>query len=297
MKARLLLVIALGTALVALPAAALARSSHAASNSQHYPDSTGEDPQAPDITSIDVSNDDSGLITFKVNISNRPTLTSDMTILIFLNTDQNTSTGDPNALGADYAIELDPGTVNLFQWNGTTYAAAASQTSLTYSYDTTGATIDVAASDLNGTKSFSFGVIAISGITLDANGNPDFTNSHEDLAPDAGHGFFSYQVIAKLTLTQTAFTTAPSPARAGRRFSASLGANESDTNGPVTKGTVACSARVGGRHLTSTHSLSNGVASCFWNLPATAKGKTLRGTIAVTVQGTTLSKSFSVKVK
>ncbi len=44
---------------------------------------------APDITSVVVSNDDAGMITFKVNISNRPTLTPDMSVLLFLDTDQN----------------------------------------------------------------------------------------------------------------------------------------------------------------------------------------------------------------
>jgi hypothetical protein len=38
-----------------------------------------------------------------------------MYALIFLDTDQNVSTGDPMALGADYVIELDPGAVGLFQ--------------------------------------------------------------------------------------------------------------------------------------------------------------------------------------
>lgn len=289
MKARLLLLLALGATLVALPTVALA------SNSQSYPDSTGEDAQAPDITSIDVSNDDTGLITFKLNISNKPTFTSDMSFLIFINADQNASTGDPQSLGADYAIELDPGAVNLFQWNGSDYAAASSQTSLTYSYDATGPTIHINASDLNGTRSFGFGTIAIAGIAVDAQGNPDFTNVHEDFAPDQGHGFFNYTVIAKLTLTQTAFTT--SRAKAGARFSASLGVNESDTNGPVTKGTVACSATVAGKRLPATHALANGVATCYWKLPKTAKGKTLRGKVSVTVQGTTLTKAFAVKVR
>ena len=58
----------LAALLVAVPAA-LAGSSHRVANSASFPDSTGEDANAPDITSVNVSNDDAGLITFQVNIS------------------------------------------------------------------------------------------------------------------------------------------------------------------------------------------------------------------------------------
>ena len=241
MKARLVFAIAFGAALVALPATALGSSAHVESNSQNFPDSTGEDAQAPDITSVQVSNDDAGMITIKVNISNRPALTSDMVVLVYLDTDQKATTGDSNLLGSDYVIQLVPGAVALFQWNGS-----------------------------------------------------DFTNAHTDLAPDPGHGFFSYKVIAKVKLTQTAYTVGA--AKAGKAFQVSLAADESDTGGPVTKATVTCSAKVGGVSVRGTHSLANGVATCVFKLPATAKGKTLSGKISVTVQGATLAKTFSAKV-
>jgi hypothetical protein len=297
LKARLLMVVALGAVLVALPTGALGSASRIATNNQSFPDSTGEDPNAPDITSVNVSNTDAGDITFKVNISNRPTITPDMTVLIYLNTDNNQATGDPNTLGADDVIEVDAGAVGMFQWNGTTYTTAPSQTSLTYAYDATGATVHINASDLGGTKALQFVVEAISGIGTDANGDADFTNAHGDVAPDPGHGLFSYSVLTKLTLKQTAFTTTPKPAKSGARFTASLAATESDTNGPIAKATITCAATDKGKKLPATHSLANGVASCFWKLPKTAKGTTLHGTITVTVQGTTLKKSFSAKVK
>ena len=226
MKARLAIAIALGAALLAVPAAL-------GSNSQSFPDSIGENANAPDITSVAVTNDDSANITFKINISNRPALTQDMDVLVFLNTDGSGTVGDPNAYGADYAIELDPGTVNLFQWvaSANNYLAAPSQTSLTYSYDATGATIHVNASDLGNPKVIGFGVIADSGITVDANGDPDFTNAQTDIAPDLGHGFYTYNVLIKVHLTKTAFTT--TPAKAGKPFAASLSATESDTGAAV----------------------------------------------------------------
>jgi hypothetical protein len=297
LRARLVLIAAVGAALVALPAGALGSSSRVTTNSQSFADSTGEDANAPDITSIDVTNTDAGLITFHIAISNRPTFTSDMAVLVWLDTDANPATGDPKALGADYVIELDPGAVGLFKWNGTTFDNAPSATTLTFTYDTTGATIHIGVQDLAGTKAINFGADAISGITTDASGNADFTNAHDDLAPDPGHGFFNYSVLTKLTLKQAAFAYTPKPAKSGARLTATLAATESDTSGPVAGATVTCVATIKGVRLRATHSLANGVASCFWKIPKTAKGKTLVGKITITLKGTTLAHGFTTKIR
>ena len=297
MKARLVLIAAVAAALVALPAGALGSGARATTNTQSFPDSTGEDASAPDITSIDVSNTDNGLITFHVAISNRPTLTPDMAVLLWIDSDANAATGDPQSLGAEYVIELDPGAIGLFKWDGTTYTNAPSSTTLTYAYDATGATIRIGTQDLDATKLINFGVDAISGITTDASGNADFTNAHNDLAPDPGHGFYNYAVLTKLTLTQTAFAYTPKPAKSGARLTATLAATESDTSGPVAGATVTCVATIKGVRLRATHSLANGVASCFWKLAKTAKGKTLVGKISITLQGTTLSHGFTTKIR
>jgi hypothetical protein len=294
---KLLTMLVLGVALVAMPAVALGGDARHDKNSVTFPDSTGEDAAAPDITSVVVSNDDAGLITFQINVSNRPALAADMEFLILFDTDKNPNTGGSNFLGADYAIDLVPGAVDLFQWNGTTYARAASQASLTFSYAATGPVIRISAADLGKTKAFNFGVIASSGIVVDAAGNPDYTNAHNDFAPDAGHGFNSYPVLTKLVLTVTAFTTAPRPAKAGRPFTASLAANENDTAGPVQAGTVGCAASIAGvRLVVVTHAVRNGVAVCVWRIPATAKGRIVRGLITLTVRGTQVTRGFSARV-
>jgi hypothetical protein len=290
-------VLLLAAMVVAVPTSALAKNATATANSQTFTDSTGEDPNGPDITSVVVSNDDAGLVTFKINISNRPALTADMFLSLVIDTDQQASTGDPQASGADYLIELDPGSVNLYKWNGTDYTTAPSQTSVTYTYDSTGATIRASAAELGTTKAFNFFALAFSGVATDASGNADFTNAHADGAPDSGHGSFSYQVLTKLVLSVQSFTTSPKPAKAGKAFVANLAASENDTNGPVAAGTVACSATVGTKHLSATaHRLTNGLATCSWSLPRTAKGKTLHGTVSLTVKGTTVVRSFTAKV-
>ncbi|HZO61733.1 MAG TPA: hypothetical protein VFB35_02010 [Gaiellaceae bacterium] len=295
MQPKLAIGAALAALLVAVPVA-LGGSTHASSNTATFIDSIGEDAAAPDITGIAVSNDDAGNITFQINISNRPALTPDMLVLLFLDTDNNTSTGDPDTGGADYVIQLQSGAVGLFQWQNNDFVFATSQTSLTYAYPSTGPTIHVSASDLGRTKAIKFVTLAISGIGTDAAGAPDFTNAHGDAAPDSGHGLYSYQVLTRLILSVTAFTTSPKPAKAGRTFSVSLAATENDTSGPVKAGTVSCAATLARKRIVATtHVLANGVASCIWRIPRTAKGLTIRGTITLTVQGTQVSRPFSAR--
>jgi hypothetical protein len=282
---------------IAVPAVAVGSVSRAASNCATFSDSTGEDVNGPDITSTVVCNDDAGIVTFQVNISNRPLLTADMVILLFLDTDRNGSTGDPQNFGADYAIQLVAGQVSLFQWNGSDYVVAQSQSSLTFSYAATGATIRVSASELGMTKGFNFAVLAASGISLDSQGNQDFTNAHTDLSPDPGHGTFAYQVLTRLTLSVVAFSTSPKPARAGKTFSAALTANESDTGALVQQGRITCVARIAGRKAVLKASrLVDGVAACVWSIPKTARDKTIRGTITLTVQGVRVTRSFAATI-
>ena len=70
-----------------------------------------------------------------------------------------------------------------------------------------------------------------------------------------------------------------------------------DTSGPVTAGTVTCNATIAFKHITPTaKALKSGIAACQWHLPVTSKGKTLRGTITLTVQGVTVTRSFTAKI-
>lgn len=293
MKRHVLLLFLVGIALAAVPSIASGDSSRASSNTTTFPDSIGEDVNAPDITNVVVSNDDAGMITFQVNIPNRPALTPDMFMLIFIDSDNNSTTGDA---GVEYVIDLEPGQVGLFQWNGATYVQAASQTSLTYSW-ASGATIHISAADLGKTKAFAFVAVAFSGFALDANGNEDDTNLKRDSAPDPGHGLFTYNVLTKLVLKVTALTVAPRPAKAGRPLTVSMAATENDTNGPVTTGTVTCAASVAGAKLVpTTHVVRNGVAVCTWKVPATAKGRIVRGLITLKVKGVSTTRGFSDRV-
>ena len=287
-----------GVALLAAPSGAGSSPARVASNSQTYTDSTGEDPQGPDITTITVSNDDAGDITIKVAIPNRPQFTQDQLDFVFIDSDANQATGDPNSFGADYVIQLLGGEAVLFKWDPTTsdYTLASTQSSLSYSW-AGGPTFKINASDLSNTRKFNFGVVALSGLVIDpTTNNIDDTNAHRDQAPTIG--LYSYEVkITPPTLVVKRFAHAPAQPTAGKPFALQLTVARSDTGAVLQGGTVTCVGRVGSTKLPAqTHRVVNRVAICSWRLPASAKGKTFRGSISITFEGLNAGRSFSGKI-
>jgi hypothetical protein len=298
----------LASALVAVAALVLAGAGTAArtaalANSVTFQDSSGEDAAAPDISTLVVSNDNQGNITFTINMPNRPTLDADMLVLVQLDTDANAATGDPEVLGSDYAIELDGpfsgrAEVGLFRWTGSEYSAnGVPQTSLVFAYTNGAATIRINARELGATKKFNFGAISVAGVVLLPTGEPNFDNIHVDLAPDAGHGFYSYEVkTTPPSLAMRAAGSAPARPRAGRTWSVFSTVTRVDTGDAVTSGRVTCRALVGGRTIIGRGSFAGGRARCSFTVPASAKGKRLRGTMTVVSGGLRASRGFNAVV-
>jgi hypothetical protein len=302
----LLVTLAAAIALVAsVTPAGNATPSRAVLNNVPFPDSIGEDPNGLDITTLNLANDDQGNITLTINVPNRPTLTGDMLFFVFIDADANPATGDVQSLGADYAIELDgplngAAGVGLFRWDGANFTAAGvPQTTLRFAYANGAATININASELGATKRFSFAVIAVSGIVLDAMGELDFTNAHFDYAPDAGHGFFSYDVkITPPALVVKSFGMRPLKPHAGKPFSVFLVYARSDGSAATGVDTVTCKASIAGHALrASSPVVANGRATCTFAIPKTAKGKTIRATVTVvSPEGPKATHSFAAKV-
>ena len=287
-----------------LPVVGGAAPSHVQANSTTYEDSSGDNPGGQDIQTIVASNDNTGLISFQINIVTPPSLTGLQLLDINIDADNNPSTGDtdPLDLGADYAIELFQNQVTLFKWDGTTFSRSAAgppESTLIFSNGTNGLTIKINASELGNAKKINFSVTAVSGVTMDSSGNLDFSNAKADFAPDLGHGFYAYDVkTAKLKLVAKSFRTSPGAPHAGGSFTAQLVAARNDTGATIQSGTVRCSARAGGTPIGArVHRISGKVARCTWLIPSSARGKTLHGTIAVSFEGLTVSKSFSLPIR
>ena len=298
------LVLAIAVAVVALPALASGALSAPAANSTSYQDSTGENAAAPDITTLTASNTDAGMLSIKVNVPNRPTFGQDMLIELFVDSDNNTSTGDSDPLtaGADYAIEIFGGDASLFRWDGSGFTRRAGDppaTSLIFSYQG-GITVNISTAELGNTRALKFSVIVFSGITIDpATSDLDFTNAVADIAPAAGAGLYSYEVkITPPTLVVKSLKPTPKAPKAGLPFTLRLVAARSDTGAAVQNGRVTCIGRVGNARLKAQlQRVQGGAATCTWNLPAAAKGKTFRGSVSVAFEGLKASQSYAGKVR
>jgi hypothetical protein len=297
------LILAIVVAVVALPTVASGAFSSPdaptaiASNTTTYQDSTGEEAGSPDITTIVVSNDDAATISFRINTPSKPQYTPDIAIIMFLDSDANQSTGDPESLGADHILQLIQGEILLFRWDGADYSLSATQASLSYAWSG-GATIRINASDLNNSRRFNFDVLTVAGIAFDpATGAIDCTACKRDFAPTIG--FYGYDVkITPPTLVVRSLKPTPRTPVVGRPFTLRLVAARSDTGAVVRNGRVACIGRIGNARLKAqVQRVEGGAATCTWNIPATAKGKSFRGSVAVVFEGLRASQSYAAKVR
>ena len=158
-----------------------------------FSDAVGEDLAAPDIGTVVVSNDDTGLLTFRIEIPNHPLLTEDLRIRVWLDTDADSETG---LRGADRYLlvdrwELGLGEVALFTCGSTACSGGKalptrSGPPLRFAYRD-GATLTAEAADLGivGPQRIVFWIEAWSGIGFDpVTRRYDLTNARPDFAPD-----------------------------------------------------------------------------------------------------------------
>jgi hypothetical protein len=96
------------------------------SNPQTFADPAGDSGNAPDITTVTVSNDGSGNITFQVTVPNRSALASRDQMLIRVDADRNQATGSSG--GFEYAIELGASGATLLCLGGSNSVAATAPT-------------------------------------------------------------------------------------------------------------------------------------------------------------------------
>jgi hypothetical protein len=280
----------LGSALVAAPAQA--------ANKAAFQDAIGENPNGVDITSVLVSNDIAGLLTFRVNIPSRPTFAEDMRLRVWFDSDSNRETGltQPDVAGRDYFILWDRDGVRLFRCGGSSCTNATPQRTLGSSYRG-GATLSISASEINA-KRFKFGVEATAGLRYDpATRRFDVSNATLDYAPERDR-FWSYAVrLAPSRLLVKSLSTTPARPQAGERLSVRLAVARADTGALLSSGRVTCAARIGARPLKpSSQGFSGGRATCVFAVPPGAEGRTLRGLVTVAFAGRRVTKSFSRRI-
>ena len=77
-----------------------------AGNSASFSDPAGDGNPAPDLTGLTVSNDDAGMVTIKVSLANRATLSAADEVTVGIDSDQNPDTGGV-FYGAEFELTLE----------------------------------------------------------------------------------------------------------------------------------------------------------------------------------------------
>jgi hypothetical protein len=181
--------------------------------------------------------------------------------------------------------------------------AGSAPTSLSFSYASGAARFSLDADELGldvrlgiATR-LEFSVAAYSNVVYDPATGFDLSHAHFDFAPE-GNTYFTYLVRfgpSRLTVRNVALE--PSPPRAGRPFVVRLEAARDDTGAAVTAGAVTCTAKIGSRAIrVRSRGFAGGHALCRYALPASSRGATIRGTIAVTFAGKTVTRSFARRI-
>ena len=223
---------------------------------------TYTDPQgdaqagAADITRLDVSNDVDGNITFELTFANRTALGPGDTIHIFLNSDNDSTTGQ---FGLDYVIVVQATGADLLRASPPSFAPAPHPT-LTSANG--GRTIRINRDDLGESRGFTFFVQVL----VDRNVG--------DEAPDTAA--FLYTLALKPVLDSLAARFSPARPKAGKLFRVASTSLRLDDGNDVRAERITCIARVNGKRL---------AGRCSWRIPANARGKRLVVTITARYRG------------
>jgi hypothetical protein len=261
-----------------------------AAGTASFSDPAGDSGSAPDVTSVTVSNDDRGLITFRIGVPNRATLGPDDAVAIPFATNTPGQAGLRDD-GVNFVLGLEGKAVFLQRWSGSTMLDFGPR-SLQGSFADGVLTVSVRQDDLvPGFPSpavpteLTFYVVgfAFNGQEVAA----------EDDAPDASDQFWTYRLVQPPRIVVT-YVRAPTTVRAGTRLIVQLGAAWSDTGRVVKPTKVSCRAKLGSRALKGT---ATGPANCSWLAPKGKRGKTIRGSITLTSGAAVVTRSFSTRVR
>lgn len=267
----------------------LATPTATAANSARYTDPTGDaTPGGMDITNVTVSNDDAGNLRFVVEIPSHQTLPVDRYIGLYLDADRNNSTG---SAGYEFLVWIDGSakTIEIDRWDAaqSTFVLVSGAV-VAGSYSAGRETVDFNRTQIGSVSIFNFAVY-----TWNAG------NTAEDRTDSSTK--WTYEVKIGTTpppsskVAITSLTREPSQPIAGESFTVTAAVIRVGRPGQVTNGTVYCSP-LPGVQARWFGSVGRGRASCRWDIPASAVGKLVKGSIGVSEGGPVTTKRFSLRV-
>jgi hypothetical protein len=283
-------------------------------------DTTNTDPTgdakggAPDITQVFAANDPAGLLTLR--LTTVAPITDSSIVGVDLDTDANPATG---AAGAEYSLIAGTGGFGMLKWNGSTFESSPAPT-LTMTRSGNVIEFKINRSDIGSISRFGFAAFA-------ANFDSAGTFLGEDDAPDGGE--YTYALVFTqcangrdddgdgkvdaadlgcssstdnlesddpVTLKAGKAKVVPAKPKAGKLVVVSAPVTRVETGAGVSSGTAKCVVRVGTSPVAAKGKVAAGRGSCTFKTPAKSKGKTVRGSITVTVLGKSSVIPFSFKV-
>lgn len=173
---------------LAVAACLLAAPLAGASNKAEFADGTADaTAAAPDLTDVQVSNDDAGTITFRISIPNRSQLEDPDFIAVLIDTDRNARSGcSRGAFGAEYALDVLSRRYVFGRCTKTGWSFASKPASFAGSFSDSTLTLRANRRDLGGATDFSFRIGAA------AAGE----ETGYDFAPNTGLSAWTYKVVA-----------------------------------------------------------------------------------------------------
>lgn len=266
------------------------RAAYSGTATATFPDPANDYDAAPDVTSIRVSDAKNGWIRFALTTPNYTTLPVESAVVLTIDSDDNPRTGDT---GAEVRLNTLGGELSLERWDAhaKTWAPDELPTRARLTNSRHVVTIDIHLSELGSTSRLGFSLL-----TVDVNTAIQAVLA-VDFSPD-NRTYFHYALANKPALALVAMRLfgTPSHPHAGKPFAVNLTVRRSDTNKPVTAGSVGCRVVVGKSRLPATGTIVAGGGRCAFRVPATARGSVIRGTITVHSGGKAVAKHFAYVV-
>ncbi|TML14818.1 MAG: hypothetical protein E6G33_09750 [Actinobacteria bacterium] len=276
----------------------------ASAGSSSFSDPTGDAGVAPDISSVTVSNDDQGLITFRITVPNRSSLGPDDAVAVPLGTDDPDLANGWRSDGVNFVLVLDATGVSLLVWDGEDMVTLDPPPgSVTGSFNDGVGTVTVLQEDLApGFPDMSVPIeLRFYALGIAFKGNDVLA---QDDAPD-GDGIWNYRLAEARRVVLTSFNVTQT-VKPGATLIVT------DTGAAVASGKISCRARLGSKALkgkarfftviltspATGRAVRSPNATCSFKVPKQkSKGKTIRGSMSLRESGVTLSRSFTTRVR
>jgi hypothetical protein len=267
------------------------RSAYVGPASASFPDPANDQDAAPDIAAIRVTDAKDGWVSFGITTPNFATLAGDSLVVLTIDADNRRSPGE---LGADVRVTSVGREFELERWLPASKRWGPDKAPTRVRLRNSGGVVTLAVhrSELGGSSRLRFAVL-----TADLNSSADEVVGY-DLAPNDAL-FFAYTFTNKaaLTLEATRVSATPARPRAGQPFAVNMPVRRSDTDKGITSGTVACRVLVSGKPVQARGSIVGGSGRCAFVVPASAKGKIVRGSITVRSSGKSVAADFEYHVR